>query len=93
MHVHPDYPNEPRIKDLPLTVWNIPRLLVLLLIRTYQKVISPGLPANTCRYYPSCSHYSYQAVYKYGLFKGGGMSIWRLLRCNPYSRGGYDPVP
>ncbi|MCX6054035.1 MAG: membrane protein insertion efficiency factor YidD [Chloroflexi bacterium] len=72
---------------------NLPRFLLLGLIRGYQKGISPVLPVDTCRYYPTCSHYGYQAIYKYGVFKGSGMAIWRILRCNPYSRGGFDPVP
>lgn len=45
-----------------------------------------------CRYYPSCSRYSYQAIEKYGVFKGTFFSIWRILRCNPFSKGGYDPL-
>lgn len=60
-------------------------------IRFYQRVISPGLPA-TCRFYPSCSEYGYQAISKYGIIKGGWMAVWRILRCNPFCRGGYDPV-
>ncbi|MGD0708586.1 MAG: membrane protein insertion efficiency factor YidD [Anaerolineaceae bacterium] len=88
-----DYPNEPRLRDLPKTLWNLPRFLLLALIRGYQKVISPTLPPNTCRFYPSCSHYGYQAIYKYGALKGSAMAGWRILRCNPFNPGGYDPVP
>lgn len=84
---------EPRLRDLPFKLINIPRFVLLGLIRAYQKVISPALPSDTCRFYPSCSHYGYQAIYKYGAFKGTGMAIWRLLRCNPYNAGGFDPVP
>jgi putative membrane protein insertion efficiency factor len=87
-----EYPNEPRLRDLPRTVWNWPRLGTLGLIRLYQMTLSRTLPPNTCRYYPSCSHYGYQAIYKYGIFKGGVKAIWRVLRCNPFSHGGYDPV-
>jgi putative membrane protein insertion efficiency factor len=61
-------------------------------IRFYQKWISPLLPP-TCRYYPSCSQYTYEAIAKYGLLKGGAMGAWRLLRCNPFSKGGFDYVP
>jgi putative membrane protein insertion efficiency factor len=85
--------SEPRLRDLPFTVWNIPKFILLGLIRLYQIVVSPALPPDTCKYYPSCSHYGYQAIYKYGVFKGTGMAIWRVLRCNPYSSGGFDPVP
>jgi uncharacterized protein len=88
-----DYPSEPRLRDLPFTFLNIPRWIVLLLFRFYQAVVSPGLPPDTCRFYPSCSHYGYQAVYKYGALKGSVMAVWRVLRCNPFNPGGYDPVP
>jgi putative membrane protein insertion efficiency factor len=90
-HLH-DYSNEPRLRDLPRTFWNLPRIVVLALFRLYQMTISKGIPANTCRFYPSCSHYGYQAVYKYGALKGSAMAIWRVLRCNPFNPGGYDPV-
>lgn len=89
-HIHVE---EPRMRDLPLTLKNIPRIPILALIRLYQAVVSPALPANTCRFYPSCSHYGYQAVYKYGAVKGTAMAIWRVLRCNPFNPGGFDPVP
>ena len=84
---------EPRLRDLPFSLWNIPRFILLGLIRAYQIVVSPALPPDTCRFYPSCSHYGYQAIYKYGAAKGSIMAIWRILRCNPYNKGGYDPVP
>ena len=90
-HLH-DYSDEPRLRDMPRTLVNLPRIGLLGLIRLYQMVISPGLPENTCRFYPSCSHYGYQAVYKYGVFKGSFMATWRVLRCNPFNPGGYDPV-
>jgi putative membrane protein insertion efficiency factor len=88
-----EYPNEPSLNELPFTFKNIPRWMLLVLIRFYQKLISPALPSNTCRFYPSCSHYGYQAIYKHGAFKGLFMAIWRILRCNPFNPGGYDPVP
>ena len=84
---------EPRLRDLPVTFWNLPRIPLLALIRLYQKVVSPALPEGTCRFYPSCSHYGYQAVYKYGAIKGSLMAAWRILRCNPFNHGGFDPVP
>lgn len=87
-----DYSREPRLRDLPHTVVNLPRLMVLGLIRLYQATISRALPSNTCLFYPSCSHYGYQAVYKYGVIKGGALAIWRIIRCNPFGSGGYDPV-
>jgi uncharacterized protein len=87
-----DYSSEPRLRDMPFRLQNIPRLILLALIRFYQMTLSRTLPPNTCRFYPSCSHYGYQAVYKYGLIKGGLMAAWRVLRCNPFNPGGYDPV-
>jgi uncharacterized protein len=84
---------EPRLRDLPLKWQYIPRYPVLALIRFYQLTISRALPSNTCRFYPTCSHYGYQSIYKYGLIKGGVMTVWRILRCNPFNPGGFDPVP
>ena len=66
--------------------------LMLLLIRFYQKAISPYLPC-CCRFEPSCSRYSAEAFRKRGFFAGMILTIWRLLRCQPFCRGGYDPVP
>jgi len=51
------------------------------------------LPADTCRFYPSCSHYGYEAIDKYGAIKGGWMAIKRIAKCQPFHPGGYDPVP
>jgi putative membrane protein insertion efficiency factor len=64
----------------------------LWLIRGYQKFISPMLPPS-CRFEPSCSQYSYEAIEKHGAVKGGGLAVWRVLRCNPWGKSGYDPVP
>jgi uncharacterized protein len=60
-------------------------------IRFYQRAISPALPAR-CRYHPSCSRYAVQAIGSYGILRGTILASWRLLRCNPFSHGGYDPV-
>jgi putative membrane protein insertion efficiency factor len=87
-----DYPTEPRLRDLPRTPQNWARLPFLGLIRAYQMTLSHALPEGTCRFYPSCSHYGYQAIYKFGALKGSWMAGWRLLRCNPFNPGGYDPV-
>lgn len=65
--------------------------ILLLLIRAYQLVLSPIL-GNNCRFYPSCSHYSHDAIKHHGAIKGLFLSIWRVLRCNPWNKGGYDPV-
>jgi putative membrane protein insertion efficiency factor len=66
--------------------------VVLLLIRGYQRLVSPFLPP-TCRFYPSCSSYAVDAIARHGPWKGGGLALRRLLRCHPLHPGGYDPVP
>lgn len=67
--------------------------IFLLLIRFYQRCISPYTPA-ACRFTPTCSQYAYEAITKYGAIKGGCLAIRRLLRCNPFYKGDpYDPVP
>lgn len=66
--------------------------LALALIRFYKKFISPLLPP-ACRFQPTCSQYSYQAIEKYGLLKGGWLAVKRIGRCHPFHPGGYDPVP
>lgn len=62
------------------------------LIKFYKKAISPHTRPN-CKYYPTCSQYGLEAIERFGALKGGCMTIWRILRCNPFSKGGYDPVP
>jgi hypothetical protein len=91
--VHSDSDPEPRLRDLPLNLRTLLRWPLLALIRLYQMTISRVLPSNTCRFYPTCSHYGYRAVYKYGFFRGSLMAAWRVLRCNPFNPGGFDPVP
>lgn len=65
---------------------------LLAVIAFYQRFISPQLGSN-CRYYPTCSHYSYEAIVKYGVLRGGWMGIKRIGRCHPFAKGGFDPVP
>jgi putative membrane protein insertion efficiency factor len=89
----PKHDPDPNLRDLPLTLGNLPRMPLLAMIRLYQATFSRTLPPNTCRFYPTCSHYGYRAIYKYGAIKGTLMAVWRVLRCNPFNRGGYDPVP
>jgi hypothetical protein len=62
------------------------------LIHFYQKYISANTKAH-CKYYPTCSNYAVEAIKIHGAFKGLILAIWRILRCNPFSKGGYDPVP
>jgi len=67
--------------------------LILILIKIYKKTLSPGnFGINTCRFTPSCADYTYEAVEKYGAVKGTFLGVKRLVRCNPFSKGGYDPV-
>lgn len=67
------------------------RVVVLAPVVFYRRVISPTLPRR-CKYEPTCSHYAAQAVREYGILRGLVLAAWRLLRCNPWSHGGYDPV-
>ncbi len=76
-----------------------PRYVFLRLIKIYQKTISFDhgwfkvfFPHGYCRFHPTCSEYGYQAIEKYGVIKGGLKAFWRILRCNPLSRGGSDPL-
>jgi len=66
--------------------------IVLALIRLYQNTVSRVLPP-TCRFSPSCSQYTYQAIAKYGMLRGGWLGVKRITRCHPFNPGGYDPVP
>jgi len=67
------------------------RRFLIWLIRGYRRFISPQL-APSCKYLPTCSQYAMDAVAKYGALRGSIMAVWRILRCNPFSKGGYDPV-
>ena len=66
--------------------------ILITMIRFYQKYLSP-LKTTKCPYQPTCSNYGLEAIQKYGAFKGGILTLWRIIRCNPFSKGGYDPVP
>ena len=68
------------------------KFLLINLINLYRRFISP-MKSTKCPYYPSCSEYGLEAVKKYGAVKGSVLAFWRILRCNPFSKGGYDPVP
>lgn len=67
------------------------RKILIYLICLYQKI--PGKFHSYCKYYPTCSQYAKEAIIEYGAFKGSILSIYRILRCNPFTKGGYDPVP
>jgi putative membrane protein insertion efficiency factor len=70
---------------------NIPKLVVLQLLRAYKWAISPMFPP-ACRYVPTCSEYAMEAIERYGILRGGSIALTRLLRCHPFAHGGYDPV-
>ncbi len=70
---------------------SLPAFLGLKLILLYQKTLSPLL-GSCCRFRPSCSNYTYSAIVRYGLIKGSAMGAWRICRCNPFCKGGDDPV-
>lgn len=80
------------MKDLVKKISKAASLLLILPIRLYQKLISPLFPAR-CRYYPSCSAYAVESLRTHGVFGGTLLAVWRVLRCNPWSRGGVDKVP
>jgi putative membrane protein insertion efficiency factor len=71
---------------------SLPARFILQLINFYQKAISPQTPAR-CRFSPTCSSYAKDAVSQHGAVKGTVLAVWRILRCNPFGKGGYDPVP
>jgi len=68
------------------------KMAALGLIWLYQRYLSASRPA-ACRFQPTCSHYGYEAIERHGLVRGSWLTVCRLLRCNPFNRGGYDPVP
>jgi len=72
---------------------NIFNISAAALIRLYRKLISPFLPANVCRFYPTCSAYALEAFEKHRFMKAASLSVKRILRCHPLHPGGYDPVP
>ncbi len=88
--VDPMSPNPAR-RILRVLGWPF-RLLLTWLIAAYQRFVSPVLPSS-CRYYPSCSAYARKAINRHGAGKGTLLASWRILRCNPWSGGGVDPVP
>jgi len=78
------------VKDFGRLIWNLPGNCVIGLVIVYQWTLSPII-GRQCRFQPTCSHYMIQAIRKYGAVKGVLKGIWRILRCNPYGKPGYDP--
>ena len=69
-----------------------PTYLGVALVYAYRLLLAPLVPAGTCKYHPTCSQYALDALRRHGLLRGSLLAGWRLLRCNPWSRGGFDPV-
>ena len=75
------------------TLVNTMRHIAIFIVRMYQVLISPFLPANSCRFYPTCSQYAIEAIRRHGILYGGWLTLKRILKCHPYHEGGIDPVP
>ena len=80
-----------RAQPRPARLARLARGVVVAPIMVYQRFISPAIPRR-CKYEPTCSHYAVDAIREYGILRGLVLGVWRLLRCNPWSYGGYDPV-
>lgn len=75
------------------TIRDLIKKVLIFLIKTYQMTLSPRFSHGSCRYTPTCSQYALEAIEIHGIFKGCLLAAWRILRCNPFSKGGWDPVP
>jgi len=75
-----------------MNLWMLPRQAACACLRGYQRWVSPLLPSS-CRFAPTCSEYTLQAIERYGVVRGAAMGAWRILRCHPFHPGGFDPVP
>ena len=75
------------------TIRNLIKKVLIFLIKTYQMTLSPRFSHGSCRYTPTCSQYALEAIEIHGIFKGCLLAAWRILRCNPFSKVGWDPVP
>jgi putative membrane protein insertion efficiency factor len=85
-------PTTPRVPASTSWPVRLARELVSAPIVLYRRVLSPLKPP-TCRFSPTCSAYAHEAILRHGVFRGGALAVWRILRCQPFARGGYDPVP
>ena len=81
------------MKDIKVKLKNAGKFIVLNMIRLYQLAISPYKGGKYCSFIPTCSQYAIEAIEMYGVFLGGWLALKRILRCNPFAKGGYDPVP
>jgi putative membrane protein insertion efficiency factor len=83
--------SEAHVRDRLRRMQRIGRTIAVAPIVVYQRLISPAIPQR-CKYHPTCSRYAVDAIREYGILRGAVLAAWRLLRCNPWSYGGYDPV-
>src|SRR6187401_995391 len=95
---HDHQPGDSHFEPLPawrpdFRLTHLPQTALLGAIRLYQLTLSRAMPINTCRFYPSCSRYGFEAIRRHGVIKGSLLAGWRVLRCNPFNPGGFDPVP
>ena len=81
-----------QLMSIKLLISNLFKLLFINLIKIYQRFVSPFFPSS-CKFSPSCSKYGIEAINKYGVLKGSVLTVIRILKCNPWSKGGYDPIP
>lgn len=86
------FPESAPLKRAALFVWLLPRNAAILVLRGYRAGISP-LYGDVCRYYPTCSRYTLEAIQEYGLVKGSALGAWRILRCHPWAKGGVEDIP
>jgi putative membrane protein insertion efficiency factor len=82
----------PAIRTVGVFIWLLPRNVCVLILTAYRAVISP-LYGDVCRYYPSCSHYTLQAIQRHGVIRGVALGALRIARCHPWAKGGVDDVP
>jgi len=81
-----------RLISIKLFISNSFKLLFINIIKIYQRFVSPFFPSS-CKFSPSCSKYGIEAINKYGVLKGSVLTVKRILKCNPWSKGGFDPIP
>ena len=81
------------IKKIIIFILRLPGNIIVLPVKLYRKYVSPYKGANSCRFNPTCSKYALDAVGEWGALIGAVLTLWRILRCNPFCKGGYDPVP
>ncbi len=85
--------NKLTLKGFFKGLYMLPRRMLAFPIKLYRKYLSPLKASPCCRFTPTCSEYALEAIDEWGFFAGGALALWRILRCNPFGKAGYDPVP